>query len=304
MLTSAEINSSTWLDLLEVFSEYMPANCIEACKDFIEFRCSSSLADVFLQSEDCKKFIISNENMYVKEGVTYKRVIKSKTFNDLVLFMISSKFNYAKNLIKSVPRYNRLTKVMGMFLQLTRGRNMQANVLSHIRTSVTDNSFESKLDKNTKIIPFLNGVYDLSINAFRNYLENDLCSFCIQYEYSECNDFELIESIFSDLFQNPEEREYTLSVLASLLDSSLPNDNLIIFKGHGSNGKSLLVRLLSKTLGPFSTSLSSSFFNQDPTVTNGPSPTMSDLEFKKVAFVAEPSINSLKTNIIKKIMWK
>lgn len=144
-------------------------------------------------------------------------------------------------------------------------------------------------------------MYDLSINAFRNYLENDLCSFCIQYEYSECNDFELIESIFSDLFQNHEEREYTLSVLASLLDSSLPNDNLIIFKGHGSNGKSLLVRLLSKTLGPFSTSLSSSFFNQDPTVTNGPSPTMSDLEFKKVAFVAEPSINSLKTNIIKRL---
>ncbi|EQB59745.1 hypothetical protein NAPIS_ORF02692 [Vairimorpha apis BRL 01] len=95
--SSSEIKSNTCLDLLEV------------CKYFIEFKCFSSLGDVFFQSDDCKKFIISNENMYMKTGVTYKRFINSKTFNDLVLFMISNNISYAKNIIKSVHRYYKLS---------------------------------------------------------------------------------------------------------------------------------------------------------------------------------------------------
>ncbi|EQB60028.1 hypothetical protein NAPIS_ORF02409 [Vairimorpha apis BRL 01] len=180
--------------------------------------------------------IISNENMC-------GQVNKSKTFNDMILFMISNKFSYAKNLIKSVPIYHRLTKVMGQ------------KCASHIRTYVTDNSFESKLDKNTKIITFLNGMYNLSRNAFKNYLENDLCSFCIQYEYSECTDFELIESIFSDFSR--------------------------ILKIGNTSCQFFIGKITIKDI---------SFFNQDPTVTNGLSPTMSDLD-----------INSLKTNIIKRL---
>ena len=92
MLNSLEIKSNTCLDLLE----YILYISKESYKYFIEFKCSSFLADFFLQPSDCKKFIISNENMYVKEGVTYKSIVKSKTLNDLRLFFISNKFSYAK----------------------------------------------------------------------------------------------------------------------------------------------------------------------------------------------------------------
>lgn len=90
-------------------------------------------------------------------------------------------------------------------------------------------------------------------------------------------------------------------ILATFLDSSLPNDKLIIFLGSGSNGMSLVIRLLSLVFGRFSTSLSSNFFTFDEKTVGSANPVLKDLRNQKVAFLSEPNEKRMRSEIIKRL---
>lgn len=143
---------------------------------------------------------------------------------------------------------------------------------------LSDSDFENKLDSDLQILPFTNGYFDLMDKTFKAYTEYQIISMTFPFEYRHYDSCEEIERIFMSIFPDDIEFEYVYKVLATFLDSSFPNDKLIIFRGSGSNGKSLLIRLLSLVFGKFSTSLSSNFFTYDETNVGGANPVLRDFK--------------------------
>lgn len=82
-------------------------------------------------------------------------------------------------------------------LRTLRGKN---TITSTLNTKIIDSDFENKLDCNSELLGFANGVYDLSTLKFRNARYDDFISMSTGYDYP--SDPELIKqgTIFWDMF--------------------------------------------------------------------------------------------------------
>jgi hypothetical protein len=90
-----------------------------------------------------------------------------------------------------------------------------------------DPQFESLLDSNRNLIGFENGIYDLQNAEFRDGRPEDYISLSTENDYIEFKeDDELILAIYSFLsqvFYDPEVRDYVLILLASFLEGYNPS---------------------------------------------------------------------------------
>ncbi|EOB12554.1 Phage/plasmid primase, P4 [Nosema bombycis CQ1] len=80
-----------------------------------------------------------------------------------------------------------------------------------------DNNFLKQLDNNMDIIPFSNGVYDLLMNSFRKYNDNDYVSQYLPYDYDKNASSKMLDKFLTDLYNTNDELLYVLRMLASFL---------------------------------------------------------------------------------------
>ncbi|EQB60367.1 phage primase [Vairimorpha apis BRL 01] len=270
-------------------------------KHFLRFQSLQDLCDIFMSSKEANLIKFSEGLIYTNENYLWKVEKTAKIVRALIAKAFKEFFD---------PLFVAVNSNSDLYVFRTYAtallRRLECNsTLSYIENTcilkLKDDLFTSKLDSNLKILPFLNGYVDLNDKKFYNYDGTQLISMTLPYEFEYTDNSEDIDQIMNLLFLNSEEREFMFRLMATFLDNTLPNDKLIILKGSGSNGKSLLLRLLSLVFGQFSTSLVSNFFTYDDNTVGGANPVLRDLKFQKIAFLSEPNGKRMRTEIVKRL---
>jgi P4 family phage/plasmid primase-like protien len=118
-----------------------------------------------------------------------------------------------------------------------------------------DTNFEQKLDSNTKLIGFENGIYDLEQNIFREGRPDDYITLSTKndyYKWNERNPFNPhLFKFFDQVLPNKAVRDYFLNALCTCLTGDTKEEKMYIMTGSGSNGKSLTMDLMYLALGEY-----------------------------------------------------
>ena len=90
------------------------------------------------------------------------------------------------------------------------------------RVNLYDNRFREKLDCNSHLLGFTNGVYDLKNRIFRNGIFSDYISMTTGYAYiqyeTDSIEVEHVRQYFQQIQQNHDDKEYLYRYMISLFD--------------------------------------------------------------------------------------
>ena len=101
-------------------------------------------------------------------------------------------------------------------------------------------------------------------------------------EHSEINEF------FAKIYPDPVLREYALTLFASCLEGANREQKFYIMTGVGSNGKSKIVELMSKTFGEYQETLSTTAITRKRPESGAANPDMVVLKCKRFVSMSEP----------------
>jgi P4 family phage/plasmid primase-like protien len=122
-----------------------------------------------------------------------------------------------------------------------------------------DENFIKNMDTNKYLLCFNNGVVDFTNKVFREGLPEDYITKTTRINYIPYNEnnpewletSKELQKFMSTLFPDEDLKQYMWDHLASCLIGTNKNQTFHVYHGSGSNGKSLLVDLMSATLGDY-----------------------------------------------------
>lgn len=174
------------------------------------------------------------------------------------------------------------------------------NIMNECADLFCDEKFEDMLDSNINLIGFPNGVYDLDTDEFRDGMPDDYISLCAGCDYIEFNpDHEYVRAIktyLSQVFTKADVREYVLKLFGSFLHGSVKDQKFYIWTGSGSNSKSLLVELFTKTFGEYCCIFPVTMLTQKRAASNAPNSELARAKGRRFGLMSEPS-DSEKLNV-------
>ena len=157
-----------------------------------------------------------------------------------------------------------------------------------------DAYFNEKIDLNPKLLGCNNGIIDFEKKIFRHGDINDYITKSTKLDYipNEKLDKNLkneINNFMNTLFPIPELCEYMWEMLASCLVGNNKNQTFHIFTGGGSNGKSLLMKLMKYVLGEYYGVVPLSIVTEKRQKIGQVSPEIMQLLGTRLAVINEPS---------------
>jgi len=177
-----------------------------------------------------------------------------------VLFKFKNKFKNEKidfKIKKLKEQINQCEK----FIDKCRNNSGKHSILEELKTLYKRDKFVDNLDINPYILCCNNGVIDFENRIFREGKPSDMCSISTCYDYISLEeikndeklnkDFENLMEFFDQLFVITDIKEYVFEHLASSLIGLCKEQDFNYYIGKGSNGKSMLVKLMSMMLGQY-----------------------------------------------------
>lgn len=170
------------------------------------------------------------------------------------------------------------------------------NILREAMELFYDGMFKKNLDSNKNLLGFNNGVIDFKNKIFRNGEPQDYLSKSTNVDYipnyldpiyeettKEINVF------MEQLFPIPDLNRYMWEHLSSCLIGENRNQTFNIYKGVGSNGKSMLSDLMTQTLGDYKGVVPLTLITEKRTSVGGTSSEVMQLKGIRYAVMQEPS---------------
>ncbi len=138
-------------------------------------------------------------------------------------------------------------------LKKTQDKN---NIMREACEIFYDGSFIKNANANPYLLCFENGVYDFKAKEFRRGYPHDYITKTTGINYTKPDDFDIntvneINDFMKKLFPEEDLYEYMWAHLASTLIGIKSEQVFTIYLGSGSNGKTMLVELMSKCLGEY-----------------------------------------------------
>lgn len=154
--------------------------------------------------------------------------------------------------------FQKRLKSLNDLCQKLRRTNEKNNIMREAQELFFDNDFEKNMDSNKWLLCFKNGVVDLKEKTFRCGYPQDYItkSTNITYEPLDLVDkhkdtAQQITAFMEQLFPEKSLNSYMWEHLASTLIGENINQTFNIYKGSGSNGKSMLTDLMELVLGEY-----------------------------------------------------
>ncbi len=169
------------------------------------------------------------------------------------------------------------------------------NIMTEAKELFFDKDFYGKLDQNAYLLCFRNGVVDFKNRVHRKGQPDDYISKCTNIDYIPIEsarrnpEFAKVETFMAELFPNPSLRGYMYQHLSSCLLGTNQNQTFNIYKGIGSNGKSLIVQLMSKVLGQYKGTVPFALLTQKRSSIGSTSSEIVQLMGVRYAVMQEPS---------------
>lgn len=171
----------------------------------------------------------------------------------------------------------------------------RSNIIKDLSQECFDPEFYETLDNNPNVFVCNNCVLDMASCQVRNGLPSDMVTLSSRIDFPlDENSQEYqekiteIEEFFEKLFPDDDLCEYVLNIFAESLCGARNRQEFLIHTGVGSNGKSMLEKLIRITFGDYFGAPDASLFNTMKSDPNGPSPALASLRGCRVAMAAEP----------------
>lgn len=187
----------------------------------------------------------------------------------------------------------RLQKVLDIYARLGR-TNDKKNIMQESKDLFYDKDFNNAIDTNQHLLCCKNGIWDFKEKVFRDGKPEDYISMCTNLEYIQLSEKtkdveDEIRDFMAKLFPEESLREYMWDHLSSTLVGTALNQTFNNYLGGGRNGKSVLVSLMSKTLGEYKGELPlTAVVTQRRVGVGGLSPEILKLKGKRYAVMQEP----------------
>jgi P4 family phage/plasmid primase-like protien len=171
--------------------------------------------------------------------------------------------------------------------------SFKENVMRECRVLFRDPKFLENLDNNKHLLAFTNGVFDTQIRTFRPGKPDDYISFCTNVPYPEDAPYHThkcwdeINRFLASILPNPLVRIYFLMILASCL-SGETNQRFHIMTGSGSNGKSMLMKLMLNAMGDYGYAADIAIFTQKRGQSGAAAPQMVRMRGRRFVTMSEP----------------
>jgi P4 family phage/plasmid primase-like protien len=193
---------------------------------------------------------------------------------------------------EALKKKTKYTSELALKFKKTSEKN---NIMKEALEIFYDENFVKNMDTNNYLICFSNGVVDIKNKLFRDGYPQDYItkSTCIPYyEFDKIKNSEFIEQVLTfmeQLFPKKELNRYMWDHLASCLIGECVNQTFNIYLGCGSNGKSILADLMTKTLGDYKAVLPITLITSQRNGIGGTSSEVMQLKGVRYAVMQEPS---------------
>jgi P4 family phage/plasmid primase-like protien len=181
------------------------------------------------------------------------------------------------------------------------------NVMRECQVLFYDPDFAKKLDDNKHLIAFNNGVFDTLCQKFREGRPDDCISMCTNVDYNpdiKYNEFpcwDELKSFLDKILPIPSVRTFFLKHLATNL-SGVFQPRFMIMTGNGSNGKSMLMNLMSTGMGDYCYKVNVAMFTQKRGKAGAAAPELIRMRGKRFVMMSEPDEGEpLSTGILKEL---
>ena len=188
-----------------------------------------------------------------------------------------------------LQRKKKIEKIIKMLKTTT----FKKNLMVECRNLFYREKFMDMLnDKSRHLLCFNNGVYDLDTHEFRDGIPDDCISFSTHINYIKYNEnipeINYAYNIINEMHKTPMHTDYLLSTLAAGLHGVKKNQRMDIWTGVGSNGKSLTVDLLQKSLGDYFFSPSIQLLTTKRRNSSSASPDVMNIKGRRIIVFQEP----------------
>ena len=228
------------------------------------------------------------------------RMIISKEMHDLYMQKIGVWTTEAQHFPVDDDRFigimKKCDKCMSMIQHLKKTTDKN-NIMREAAEIFYDRDFDKNIDSNKYLMCFKNGVVDFKNKVFRAGYPQDYISKSTNIPYIEKNLFteeqqEMVEDIqtfMKQLFPVASLNKYMWEHLASTLIGENMNQTFNIYRGSGSNGKSILTDLMSQALGEYKGTVPITLVTDKRNSIGGTSSEVMQLKGVRYAVMQEPS---------------
>lgn len=188
----------------------------------------------------------------------------------------------------------RVTKLIELSNKLKKTHDKN-NIMREATELFYDKKFITNIDANKYLLGFTNGVIDFKTKEFRDGNPQDYITKSTRIVYIDYNldEYTVIKNeitkFMEQLFPIPELNEYMWSHLCSTLIGVNLNQTFNIYKGKGSNGKSKMVDLMSRSLGDYKGTVPLALITEKKGLIGGTSSEVMQLKGVRYAVMQEPS---------------
>ena len=144
------------------------------------------------------------------------------------------------------------------------------------------------------VLACTNGVFDLEQKRLRRGRPEDWNTFTTGNKYKPYEKHpehlrKRLEEILSQIFTNPEHREYVLYVFAKALNGYCQSQEFIFLSGKGANGKSVTCKLIEYAVGDYAGTLPIINLTGKQAGAGAATPEIADIVGKRYVFLHEPN---------------
>ena len=256
-------------------------------------------SDIYNYGEDGNWYIFDNHRWY-KEEIRNSN-LRNK-INPMLQDIYTKVINFHNDNGEPLKNIKKIRRVYSTFGDTLLKNNIMSDLADLFYDGKNPNKdFVSKLDRNSYLIGFNNGVYDLSNFIFRDGVPEDYVSISTGYDYSDerTDKYNDLLKFLEDIQPEREEREYMLTYLSTALFQNTL-ELFTIMTGIGRNGKSKLIELLQPTFGDYYGAVPAQLFTRPMPNANEPDPGLLNLLKKKIVVASEAEkFGKLNTAFIK-----
>jgi phage/plasmid-associated DNA primase len=230
---------------LEWYNKYYKKEIVNLIKDF-----DQQTVAIYFKNKKPNNYIYKMGEWYtLLNNNLWKKIYKnenSKLINDITetikedLTELKNNLKTDDELLKQIPSVSKRLGTSKFIL----------GVIDFLREKYCNDYIE--FDNKSNLFGFNNIVYDLKNNEFRNYEKDDYITITTGYDWIDPDkkEIELLEKIINQIHIDKNIRNFYLDIICSgLWGTTL--QNIVIFNGVGSNGKSMFDDLILKAFGNY-----------------------------------------------------
>lgn len=196
----------------------------------------------------------------IKEGTDLRKSISSDEPNSILEIFIKKAAEYNEKFCRSESAESKMweekCKQVKKVISNLKNSTFKNCVMRECAEEFYDPCFKKKLNRNPYLMCFKNGVYDLKKNDFRDGVPEDYLSLQAPIFYvkdMQEDDIRVTQSkdLMVKLFPDTSLRYYAMDILSDMFVGGNLSKKVFCWTGVGHNGKSVLLEVIEKMLGPY-----------------------------------------------------